>query len=215
MVIVKQTYKDQVAAYLFNQILDGTLIPGVQIKESSLSAEMGISRAPIREALKELINSGLVEYRPHVGNFITQPSSKDIIDSYATQGILEGYAISTTCELFSDAEVALLYELTVQIGKYAKKNNRKMVVRVESDFHELIVGKCTNVQLIEYIKRLSFKLHILFYNFWSKLYNEKEIGHRHQEIVDALQTGDASHIERVVRHHYAETGVKIATFQND
>ena len=58
---------------------------------------MGISRTPIREAMKELIMNGLVDYRPQVGNFIPILSAKEIIDSYTIRGVLEGYAIMATC----------------------------------------------------------------------------------------------------------------------
>ena len=70
MPIVKKTYKDQVVDYIYQLLLKGELGPGDQLKESLLAEEMGISRAPIREAMKELITNGLVDYRPQVGNFI-------------------------------------------------------------------------------------------------------------------------------------------------
>jgi DNA-binding GntR family transcriptional regulator len=213
MVIIKRTYKDQVVEHLYNLILEGTLTPGDQVKESALSIEMGISRAPIREGLKELISNGIVEYRPQVGNFITQLSPKEIVDAYITRGVLEGYAVGTTLDQFSEEEIEDLSGMAKMMEKYARKNNRKMVVQVGDDFHSLLISKNNNIQLIEYTKRLSLKLHILFFKHWSKLYSQEEIGNRHQRIVNALKSRDASQIEHVVRDHYTETGAKIATLQ--
>ncbi len=213
MVIVKRTYKDQVVEYLYNLILEGTFTPGDQVKETFLSTEMGISRAPIREALKELISNGIIEYRPQVGNFITQLSPKEIVDTYTTRGILEGYAAGNTYDQFSEDEIEELSGMTRMMEKYASKNNRKMVVQVGDDFHSLLISKNSNIQLIEYTERLSLKLHILFFKHWPKLYSQEEIGDRHQQIVDALKSLDASLIEHVVRDHYTETGTKIATLQ--
>jgi DNA-binding GntR family transcriptional regulator len=213
MVIVKRTYKDQVVEHLYNLILEGTLTPGDQVKESSLATELGISRAPIREGLKELISNGLIEYRPQVGNFITQLSPKEIVDAYITRGILEGYAVGTTHDQFSEEEIEDLSGMAKMMEKYACKNNRKMVVQVGGDFHRLLISKNNNIQLIEYTERLSLKLHILFFKHWSKLYSQEEIGNRHQRIVDALKSRDASQVEHVVRDHYTETGTKIATLQ--
>jgi GntR family transcriptional regulator, rspAB operon transcriptional repressor len=215
VVIVKRTYKDQVVEYLYNLILEGTLTPGDQVKESSLSIEMGISRAPIREGLKELISNGLIEYRPQVGNFITQLSPKEIIDAYITRGVLEGYAIGTTHDQFSEEEIEDLSTMTKMMQKYASKENRKMVVQVGDDFHSLLISKNNNVQLIEYTEQLRLKLHILFYKHWSKLYSDEEIGNRHQRIVDSLTSGNASQVEHVIRDHYTETGTKIAALQNE
>jgi DNA-binding GntR family transcriptional regulator len=215
MVIVKRTYKDQVVEYLYNLILEGTLTPGDQVKESSLSIEMGISRAPIREGLKELISNGIIEYRPQVGNFINQLSPKEVVDAYITRGVLEGYAIGTTYHLFSEEEVDELSDMTTLMEKCAHKNNQKMVVKVGDDFHRLLISKCNNIQLIEYTERLSLKLHILFFKHWSTLYSEEEIGNRHQRIVDALKSNDKSRVEAVIRDHYTETGTKIAALQKE
>lgn len=215
MVIVKRTYKDQVVEYLYNLILEGSLIPGDQVKESSLSVEMGISRAPIREGLKELISNGIIEYRPQVGNFINQLSPKEIIDVYITRGLLEGYAIGTTYHLFSEEELDELSGMAKMMERCAYKNNQKMVVKVGDDFHRLLISKCNNIQIIEYTERLSLKLHILFFKHWSTLYSEKEIGNRHQRIVDALKLNDKSKIEAVIRDHYTETGTKIAALQKE
>ena len=213
MPIVKRTYKDQVVEYLYDLILEGTLTPGEQVKESSLSAEMGISRAPIREALKELISNGIIEYRPQVGNFITQLSPKEIVDAYITRGVLEGYAIGTTRNRFTDDEIEELSDMTALMEKYARKGNRRMVVQVGDDFHSLLIGKVDNIQLIEYTERLSLKLHILFYKHWSSLYSHEEIGKRHLKIVEALKSRRQARIEQIIRDHYEETGTKIAGLQ--
>jgi len=213
MVIVKRTYKDQVIEYIYNLILEGTLAPGDQVKESFLSVEMGISRAPIREGLKELTSNGIIEYRPQVGNFISQLSPKEIVDAYITRGVLEGYAIATTQELLSEEELEELSSMTRLMETCAYKNNQKMVVKVGDDFHRLLISKCNNIQLIEYTERLSLKLHILFFKHWSTLYSEEEIGSRHQRIVDAIKSREASQIEHIIRDHYTETGTKIAALQ--
>ncbi len=213
MPIVKTTYKDQVVDHVYQLLLQGELGPGDQLKESLLAKQMGISRAPIREAMKELIMNGLVDYRPQVGNFIPVLSPKQIIDSYTTRGVLEGYAIMATCEQFSAEEVDKLENLTAQMGSYAEKKNHKMVVETGGEFHDLLISKNDNVQLLEYTDRLSLKLHILFFKYWGKLYSPAEIGRRHREIVDSIKSGDRNLIEKVVRQHYHETGSKIATLE--
>ncbi len=210
MPIVKHTYKDQVIDHVYQLMLNNELGPGDQLKESLLAEQMGISRAPIREAMKELIMSGLVDYRPQVGNFIPVLSSKEIVDSYSTRGVLEGYAIMETCEQFTCDDFETLDDMTDKMERYAEKHNHKKVVEIGGDFHDLLISKNNNAQLLEYTNRLSLKLHILFFKHWGRLYDAEEIGRRHREIVDGLRSGDCSRIEKVVRDHYAETGSKIA-----
>ncbi|MDX2495933.1 MAG: GntR family transcriptional regulator [Desulfuromusa sp.] len=210
MSIVKTTYKDQVVDHVYQLLLEGQLSPGDQLKETLLAEQMGISRAPIREAMKELIINGLVDYRPQVGNFIPVFSPKQIIDSYTTRGVLEGYAVMSACDRFSAEEINMFENLTEQMESYAEKKNHKMVIEAGGEFHDLLISKCDNVQLLEYTDRLSLKLHILFYKYWGKLYSSVEIGRRHREIVESVKAQDLNLIEKVVRQHYAETGSKIA-----
>lgn len=215
MAIIKSTYKDQVVEHIYNLILDGELNPGNQLKESWLSKEMGISRAPIREALKELISNGIVDYKPQIGNFIAHLSPKETVDAYITRGVLEGYAIMDTCNQFTEDEIELLESKTVIMKKCADNNQHKRIINLGGEFHDLLISKNKNIQLIEYTERLSLKLHVLFYKHWSLLYSADEIGARHQKIVTSLRTSDPIAIEKVIREHYAETGTKIAALQNN
>ena len=211
MPIIKKTYKDQVIEYVYQLLLEGEMNPGDQLKETLLAERMGISRAPIREAMKELIINGLVDYRPQVGNFIPVFSPKQIIDSYTTRGVLEGYAVMEICDQFSVKEIEKLEYMVDQMETYAHKKDQKMVVEAGGEFHDLLICKNNNVQLLEYTDRLSLKLHILFFKSWGKLYSSSEIGRRHREIVSSVKSRDADLIEKVIRSHYLETGTKIAT----
>ena len=213
MMIVKTTYKDQVIEHIYELILDGVHSPGDQIKESLLARDMGISRAPVREALKELIASGIIEYRPQVGNFIALLSPKEIIDAYTLRGVLEGYAIMETRKDFSEDEIGTLHRMVEKMQDFALKGDRKMVVKVGGDFHDFLVSKNINSPLGESLQRLSLRLHVLFYRYWSTIYTPEEIGERHLRIVSALGGGNPAQIEETVRQHYTETGTKIASLQ--
>lgn len=208
--IKKTTYKDQVIEYVYEFILDGRYLPGDQIKEGLLAKELGISRAPVREALKELIVNGIIDYRPQVGSFIAILSPKQIRDAYTTRGILEGYAIMSTRDQFSEDDFEGLKLLVVKMRKAAERGNKKMVVQVGDEFHNLLVSKNDNSELAEYMDRLSLKLHVLFCKYWSDLYSPGEIGDRHMRIVTSLISGDPAMIEQTVRQHYTESGSKIA-----
>ncbi|MFH0782417.1 MAG: GntR family transcriptional regulator [Pseudomonadota bacterium] len=214
-VIKKTTYKDQVIAHVYELILDGHYFPGDHIKESLLAKELGISRAPVREALQELIVNGIVDYKPQVGNFIAKLSAKQIADSYTTRGILEGYALMDTRKQFNSDDFNELHLLVDSMQKYAEQDNKKMVVEVGDTFHRLLVSKNTNVPLAEYMDRLSLKLHVMFCKHWSDLYSPTEIGDRHMLIVTSIITGDPAVIETTVRNHYSESGNKIASLYKD
>lgn len=215
MGIIKTTYKDQVIDYVYNLILKGELNPGDQVKESHLSVEMGISRAPIREALKELIADGIIEYRPQVGNFVYKLSPKEIVDAYTTRGVLEGFAVQESHLLFTEDEVDELETMAEVMEMYAVKGNNKKVTDIGGEFHDMLVERNQNTQLNRFSRGLSLKLHILFYKHWGKLYSPTEIKDRHMEIVDSIKQKNPGLIENVIRDHYIETGQKIAALQQD
>ena len=209
-VIKKTTYKDQVIEHVYECILDGQYFPGDQIKESLLAKELGISRAPVREALKELIVNGIVDYKPQVGNFIALLSPKQIADSYTTRGVLEAYAAMSTHHLFGEDDYTAMKLLVDQMHKAAVRSNQKLVVHIGHEFHNLLICKNDNVQLAEYMHRLSLKLHVMFCKHWSDLYTPEQIGERHMLIVTSMMSADPARIERSIREHYTESGNNIA-----
>lgn len=208
--IKKTTYKDHVVEHVYQSLLDGRCQPGEQLKEGLIAAELGISRAPVREALKELTARGIVVYRPQVGCFLAQPSPQEIGDAYTARGLIEGYALMTTRHLFSSADLCRLHLLVEEMGQAAQRGDRKEVVEVGDTFHNMLVGKTSNSQLADYLERLRLKLHVLFCRYWPELYTPEEIAERHRRIVVSLQSGDARLIEETVRSHYSESGGKIA-----
>ncbi|HSL39164.1 MAG TPA: GntR family transcriptional regulator [Desulforhopalus sp.] len=213
--IKKTTYKDQVVERIYHLVLDGHYQPGEQLKESVLAREMGISRAPVREALNELIAGGILAYRPQVGCFIARLSPAEIIDAYTARGVLEGFAIMSVRQRFAAADFNSLAALIERMEDAAHRGRRKQVVAVGGDFHDLLVAKSTNSEVTACSRRLSRKLHVLFYRHWPTLYSPAEIGERHRRILQSLVAGDPIAIEQTVREHYIETGWKIAALQGE
>lgn len=212
--IKKTTYKDQVIEYIYEFILDGRFLPGDHLRESQLAKELGVSRAPVREALKELIANGVVDYRPQVGNFIALLSPKEIIDAYVTRGVLEGYAAMSTRDQFTETDFTEMKALVDKMQKAAERGRKKVVVEVGHDFHNLLTCKNNNLQLAKYMDRLSLKLHVMFCKHWSDLYSPEKIAERHMRIVTSLMSGDPADIEQTIRDHYSESGKNIALICN-
>jgi DNA-binding GntR family transcriptional regulator len=208
--IKKITYKDQVVDFIYKEILRGNLLPKQQVKESHLSEILGISRAPIREALKELINIGIVEYKPRIGTFVIDLTPKDILNTYETRGVLEGYAAACSKDRFSAKDLDKLYAMCDKMEILAKARKNIELIDLGDEFHEMVFVSYDNVQLVKFTKTLSIKSHLMFSKYWPKLYKPSEIKSRHKVIVDAIQSKNAQKIESCLREHYIETGQKIA-----
>ncbi len=182
---------------------------GDKILESHLARELGISRAPIREALADLVRSGLLKYRPQIGNFVAALSPQEIIDSYVTRGVLEGFAVSQGVNNFSEADLQKLEDMTHKMETYAKSGKRKALIDLGQEFHEELFRHCSNDQIVRFTEQLSLKLHLLFYKHWSQVYTPDEIRKRHLDIVKTIRERDAVKLEMMMRDHYIDTGRKI------
>jgi DNA-binding GntR family transcriptional regulator len=209
MVIERSTYKDHVINYIYNGMRENRFKAGDKILESHLAKELGISRAPIREALADLVRSGLLEYRPQVGNFVATLSPPEIIDSYVARGVLEGFAVAQGINNFSDDDLRRLEDMAHKMESYAQKGKRKALIDIGQKFHEELFSHCTNAQVVLFTKQLSLKLHLLFYKHWARVYNPEEIRDRHLEIIDVIRKGDSVKLEMMIRNHYIDTGHKI------
>jgi DNA-binding GntR family transcriptional regulator len=205
----KQTYKDIVIRHIYDGLMDGKYEPGEKVLESALSHELGLSRAPVREALRELVSNGLLEYRPQVGNFIASLSPEEIIDSYVARGVLEGYAVAQGVDNFTEAELDTLEKMAHKMEQLAEKNQRKALIGLGQEFHRELFSHCTNNQVVHFTEQLSLKLHFLFYKHWAKVYTPGEIRDRHLEIISTIRKGDSVELEMKIRNHYIETGRKI------
>lgn len=213
MPIERSTYKNHVINYIYDGIRENRFRPGEKVLESRLAKDLGISRAPIREALADLVSAGLLEYRAQIGNYVAAPSPDEIIDSYIARGVLEGFAVSQSLENFVDEDYQQLEEMSLKMGSYASKGQRKALVDIGQQFHEELFRHCTNKQIVRFTEQLSLKLHLFFYKHWSKVYTAEEIRDRHLEIVRALQTKDPLQVELMIRNHYVQTGHKIVALE--
>lgn len=209
MAIERSTYKDHVIKYIYDGMRENRFRPGEKILESHLAKELGISRAPIREALADLVRAGLLEYRPQVGNFVASLSPREIIDSYVARGVLEGFAVAQGIDNFSDADLNRLEEMAHKMASYAKDKKRKALIDIGQEFHEELFSHCTNDQVVLFTEQLSLKLHLLFYKHWGRVYSPEEIRDRHLEIIKAIRTKNAVEVEMMIRQHYIETGRKV------
>jgi len=216
MVINKKTYKDYVIDYIYSGLREGRLQPGDQVLESHLASHLEISRAPIREALQQLVGEGLLDYKPQVGTFVRILSAKEIMDAYLTRGLLEGYVVADGRERLTEADLDHLAELCQKMESYAVAARQQELIDAGREFHAMLFNQSENVQLIDFTERLSSKLHLLFYKHWASLYDPESIRQRHEALLSAIRTADAVVIESAFRQHYAETGAKVATlYQNE
>ena len=119
-------------------ILSGVYSVGDQLVESKISLELGVSRTPVREALKQLELEGLVKTIPNKGTYVVGISTEDIVDIYAIRIAVEGISSEWAAERINDEEIRELETLVELHEFYASKGDVLQLLQLDSKFHEII-----------------------------------------------------------------------------
>jgi DNA-binding GntR family transcriptional regulator len=203
----KEPLKDKIIEHIYSAIINEEYTQGSQVKEIYLSKKLGVSRAPVREALLELVSLGVLEQVARKGVFVKEITSKDIYDTYETKGIIEGFLAT---ELALHASQEDINQLSLHVKQMSDiTSDRKKVVKAGEMFHKLTLKYAKNSVLLDTLEKINKKSQLLFYKNWTKMYSQEEVKLRHQKIVDAIKSRDKNRIEDVIREHYFETGTKI------
>lgn len=201
--------KNSIIEYIYQEILNNKYKDSNHIKEVELAKTLNVSRAPVREALIELVNLGILVKYERKGIFLKEITKKEILDTYHTKGLIEGYLASDFILNATKKDFERLELFVKKMGDAAQKSSKGCVDKGD-EFHKFYLKYSTNEILLETLEKINIKSHILFFNNWSKLYTVKDIVLRHQKIVDALKSKDVQIAQNIIREHYNETGMKIA-----
>ena len=146
--------REIVSDALRQAIRDGVLPPGERLMEIPLAEELGVSRTPIREAIRILEQEGLVVMIPRRGTYVADMSLKDVTEVFELRSILEELAAELAAERITNEEIEALEQHLVEIGNYMNENNLDKVVQADILFHEILYKASRNDRLVEMIHNL-------------------------------------------------------------
>src|SRR5699024_8053967 len=139
---------------LRHRILDGSYSPEEVIPEQALAEAFEVSRTPIREALKQLENEGLVEIRPRVGTFVRYPTRREIIELFQVKESLEGLAAQLLARRTPTVDLHKLKQNLHESSQAIALDNAETYARLVHDFHWTLMLGSQNQKLIEHYDRL-------------------------------------------------------------
>ena len=134
----ESTLTNEIADIVRERILKGEYEIGEKIKESSIAAELSVSRTPIREAFKMLEEEGLLDYLPNRGCYAKGFTKRDVSDIYTVRETLENLAVSWACERITDEEIQRLEEQCDLMEFYTKKRDVTKILSMNTTFHDII-----------------------------------------------------------------------------
>lgn len=187
------------------QILTGKITPGTRMMEVELAESMGVSRTPIREAIKKLEQEGLVTIEPRKGAYASQISVKDMVDILEVRQDMEGLAAQMAAYRMTPKQMKELESISIAYNKAVEESNMADMIKYDTEFHNLIVESCDNsilTMMINQLQELVLRFRYIYYDNYKRA--EKMPG-EHRSIMDAIREGRANearaaadaHIERL------------------
>lgn len=198
------TLADSVFDQLRTAIVKGELAPGSKVNEPQLSKQYGISRGPLREAIRRLEGCKLVEIRPNTGAKVVSLNKEQALEIYEIRESLEGLACSLAAARITPNDCALLRELLAKHELQIESENYRLYYQKEGDldFHYLIVQLSGNTRLFNLLcGELYHLLRLYRVQTSSEPSRPVQAFKEHHQIVDALEARDGELAELLMRRH--------------
>lgn len=193
--------RDVVFEHLREAIVEGRLKPGQRLMEVQLAEQLGVSRTPVREAIRKLELEDLVVMIPRKGAYVANMSLKDIIDLLEIRASLEGLAAYLAAERITDEDIKKLELISEELEESINELDIESLLKKDVEFHECIF-KCTNNK----------KLHQLINSLWEQVYRFRvtyvsdydstiNIIEEHKMILDAIKRRDSELAKQYAMKH--------------
>ena len=201
----KYSLRGRVFHKLREDILSGKYSEHEELKEVTIGAELGVSRTPVREALRQLELEGLVSIVPNKGAYVTGISQKDVHDIYVIRSYLEGLAARWACERMTQEEIEHMEEIVYLSEFHAKKKHYEQLVELDNKFHEYIYRACGSKILEheltifhQYVERMRKKT-------LAKEERAIKANEEHTAILEAIRQRDGELAEKLAHEHIIQT----------
>lgn len=197
----KQTAQDVVLASMREAILDGTLAPGMPLRQEKLATRFGTSRIPVREALRALEYEGLVRSVPYRGFTVTELDADDIEEVYDLRILLEGHAVRLAVPLLTDDDLRTLEDLYREMTA-APAGDAQLAARER--FYIRLYSMSGHPRLVGLIARL--RQEVARALRWPTLQHAPS---HHEAFFDAVRAGDAERAVSQLATHYRRVAILI------
>lgn len=200
-VIQPVSLREQVVEQIRTAIIEGRLKPGDHIVENSLTAQLGVSRTPVREALILLERDGLVVSHPHRGSFVRTFTETDVDAIFSMRTNLENFAAERIIHLLNDEDFARLYGSIEQQRAAITRGDFKQVRTIDMAFHEFIVDRSAHALLVQNWRQIVAQIAAVLYIRAEGIpdYDEFLAIRDHTSIVDAYKQRNLDEVMRLNR----------------
>lgn len=198
----RKNSEEEVYIKLKNAIRKRYIKQGSQLVEVALAQQLGVSRTPVRSAIKRLESEGLVNAIPNRGAFVITPTSREIEETYMVRAELECMAARLTAATITDAQIAELHEIVIDEGQVFDRTDIDKYDKLNAHLHLKIAEFSGNNVLYHYIKELldRTRIYLILFDPFLQLEYSPSVS-AHQKIINALAEHSAERTDAAVREH--------------
>lgn len=193
--------RDVVFENLREAIVEGTLTPGKRLMEIQLAEQLGVSRTPVREAIRKLELEGLVVMIPRKGAYVSNISLKDVVEVLEIRASLEGLAAYLAAERISDEGIAKLEKIAQEFDQYKEEDNLEELLKKDTEFHECIFKATGNNKLHQMINMLWEQVYRFRFMYISDQQSTININQEHQMILEAIKSRNSELAKKYAKEH--------------
>lgn len=202
--------RDRVLDALRDAIVSAELKPGEPLIELELSAQLGVSRAPLREAIQILSREGLVETIPYRGAIVRNLSRRDIEELYSLRSVLESFAVQRIIERNDAEQVTRLRAVFESMLTAAQGGDLKAVNNIDREFHDTLIELSDHNLLVMTWSSVSMRVRQVMALRNRRNSDITRIAYNHLPIIEAIEKADETEALRLIREHVASSGDLLA-----
>lgn len=209
---LEKPLRERVADAIIDAILDARILPGTKIPEQELADQLGVSRVPVREAIRILEAQGMVTTRPKAGTYVTKLTQQEIDDGFRLRAALEEFALREALQQLSAEEwdelCARLGAIMDRMREAGRRGEWTRFTRLDLEWHAEHIDAAGNSALSQAWRTLGLPLRFMAANRGVRRRSPEErrqtVGH-HEELLAALTTRDPDRIATAIRLHCLRT----------
>lgn len=182
-------------------IITGHLPPGERLMEIQLAEEMGVSRTPVREAIRKLELEGLVIMIPRKGAYVASLSLKDIADVFEVRVALEGLAAGLAAERITEGELEELERTLVKVAEVSEAKDLEALIKLDTEFHDVLYKASRNDRLSQIVSNLREQIQRYRTTSLAIPGRMKEALEEHKQIVEAISERNVELAQHLAQAH--------------
>jgi DNA-binding GntR family transcriptional regulator len=204
--MLKRTSAEEIRRGLADRIISGALSPGMALDESQLAAEFAVSRTPVREALRLLAASGLVDQKPHAKALVAKPDERQLAGMFEVMGYLEALCAGLSAVAMTKVERDGLDALHIAMSALVREGDAAGYAEANDTFHAAIYDGSHNAYLAEITRSTRQRLQPFRLAQFGELGRLLKSHAEHGVIVEAILRGDSGEAQNAMRRHISIVG---------